>query len=412
MEEHKESNVVENMLFLFSREKNLEKIMNGFCDGFGIERVEGGGQLHLENHSQIVHIDVLLEEMGEEYKSFIQRQRDEVSWYFAQRENCDEDIKINLVHHIQQSKAFIPIKVVSKRIEEAAVAEDVNMVTQIITDVMKKIDGILIISNGRVAIEHDRKVILAEDGKSDLEYYFPFEYEHHPEFLAECTERQITRRDENMKNLFDRHIYVCELPVNEDDERVQLRTKEEVVKRILGTLAVSLYSEALLSPQEQMSVQEARDFVIGVMRAYSIDTIEEVLTAKELEYFKDDTSDERTRIDFSWHYEHLYLLEWILCLADWNEPTDICDVGLMVRNLNEFESIEDICNRTTMRSKKEILDKADLIYRMDWAAVDARIRHMAAPAGLEGGVVQARHKTLNWMIRFDNEEWDGVSTPT
>lgn len=35
---------------------------------------------------------------------------------------------------------------------------------------------------------------------------------------------------------------------------------------------------------------------------------------------------------------------------------------------------------------------------MDWAAADARIHLMAAPAGLDGGVTQAKHKTLNWMI--------------
>lgn len=53
---------------------------------------------------------------------------------------------------------------------------------------------------------------------------------------------------------------------------------------------------------------------------------------------------------------------------------------------------------------------------MDWAAVDARIHRMThgiiGPAGLEHGVVQARHKTLNWLIGFNDEEWYEVSTPT
>ena len=84
----------------------------------------------------------------------------------------------------------------------------------------------------------------------------------------------------------------------------------------------------------------------------------------------------------------------------------------MVRNLREFKSVADMCENTVIRSKKEILDKADLIYRMDWAAVDARIHGMQGPAGLEHGVVQERHKTLNWMICFDDAEWDDVSTPT
>ena len=68
------------------------------------------------------------------------------------------------------------------------------------------------------ALNADAKLILSDKGESDLEYYFPFEYVENPEFLAQATENQMRRRNENMKNLFDRRIYVMELPVNEDDE--------------------------------------------------------------------------------------------------------------------------------------------------------------------------------------------------
>lgn len=67
-------------------------------------------------------------------------------------------------------------------------------------------------------------------------------------------------------------------------------------------------------------------------------------------------------------------------------------------NADEYGSIKDFCQKTVMRSKKEILDKADLVYRMDWAAVDARCHGMTGPAGINHGVIQERHKALNWMI--------------
>ena len=286
------------------------------------------------------------------------------------------------------------------------------MMAGIMIDVIKKVDGVLITDNGYTAVDKEGKVILSEDGDSELEFYFPFEYISSPKMLGNLTERQMKRRNENMKYLFDQHIYVCELPVNGDDEKITLRTKEEVAKRILGSLAVSLYSEAMLNPEEQMTVQEARAFVIKAMEDYNIHDMADILTEDELEYFQDDDADESTKIQFSWQYEHLYTLEWIMGLVEWEEPTDICDVPLSVRCLNEFTSVEDICNKTTMRSKKEILDKADLIYRMDWAAVDARIHRLTAPAGLDGGVTQARHKTLNWMICYGDAEWDDVDTPT
>lgn len=402
----------ETLVVLFSREQDLETIMSGFCNSFGIENSGGNGNhLHLENNVQMVDINVFISTMGEDFKEFIAKQKNMVSGYFSQIKDCDEDVKINLIHHIQQSCTFIPIKIGTSEEKDGII--DIQNVLDIILDTMHNMDGVLVIDEGRTALNENGEVILSDEKDSQVEYYFPFKLKDNPEFLKDCTERQKARRDENMKYLFEKHIYVCELPVNEDDECVKLRNKEEVVKRMIGTLVVSLYSEALLNPQENMDVHEAREFIATVMKNLSIDDRKEILTKEELDYINDDDSDEETRIEFSWHYEHLYALEWLLGMTEWNYPDVICDVGLMVRNINRFHSVEDICANTTLRPKKEILDKADLIYRMDWAAVDARIHRMSGPADLDGGVVQARHKTLNWMIRFmDEEDWDLVDIPT
>ena len=400
----------ENLIVLFSREQNPELIMDVIMESFGLEKSAGGNNLHLENDVQSVNIDVFTESMGEEFKEFIQKQKNMVSGYFAQMQNCNEDIKINLIHHIQHSKAFIPIKTAVK--QESDDVDDIDAVIAVILEAMNHMDGVLIVDEGATALNSDGHVILSEECESDLEFYFPFELQEIPAFFVYCTARQIARRTENMKYLFERYIYVCELPLNDDDENIKLRSQEDVVRRTIGTLLVSLYSEALLNPEENMSVSEARDFIRKVMKDFSIDEWKDVLTKEETEYIEDDNSDESARINFSWHYENLYVLEWLLGLEEWNYPEDICDVGKMVRNLREFKSVADMCENTVIRSKKEILDKADLIYRMDWAAVDARIHGMQGPAGLEHGVVQERHKTLNWMICFDDAEWDDVSTPT
>lgn len=83
-----------------------------------------------------------------------------------------------------------------------------------------------------------------------------------------------------------------------------------------------------------------------------------------------------------------------------------------VRVIPESANIDDICSRINVRSKKEILDKADLIYRMDWACIDALMHGMNCPGEMNPGVVQARHKTLNWLIGWGNGDWDSVDTPT
>jgi hypothetical protein len=61
---------------------------------------------------------------------------------------------------------------------------------------------------------------------------------------------------------------------------------------------------------------------------------------------------------------------------------------------------------------QEILDQADLILRLDWACVNARVKKEPAPGNLDKGVVFERHHSLNWLINYMNQDWDNVSTDT
>ena len=73
------SNYVENFMYLFSRETELEKLMEALCGSFGIEWEKGQSRLQLQNNAIIMQVDVLLENMGEEYKDFVKEQRAQVS---------------------------------------------------------------------------------------------------------------------------------------------------------------------------------------------------------------------------------------------------------------------------------------------------------------------------------------------
>jgi len=397
---------------LFSREEDLDKIRNAFSDAFGLERAEGGNVVAVGNESCNVEILILHSSMGKDEEKFIREEKNAMCGYYAQIQGCrDDDVKINLCHFIQQAKTFISVSMEAKN-PQVDLGDDINAVLGVVYEAMEEVDSVLVIEHGELAVNKDGEVILDKEGHTELDSFFPFVPLENPEILSGCTDRQKTRRNENMKYLFDKKIYVCELPVNEDDEEAAIRSKEEVVRRMLGLLVVSLYAESLANPEEKLSVEEAREFIGKVMKDLSVEKPEDILTPEELAFMRDDNPDERTIVNYSWCYEPLYILEWVLGMTDWSDPVEICDVGLLVRNLHEFTSMEEICGKVEMRSVKEILDKADLIYRMDWAAVDARIHGMAGPAGIDHGVAQERHKALNWVIGFGGADWDDVDTPT
>ncbi|MBC3886580.1 DUF4272 domain-containing protein [Undibacterium griseum] len=66
-----------------------------------------------------------------------------------------------------------------------------------------------------------------------------------------------------------------------------------------------------------------------------------------------------------------------------------------------------------LRSRTDILDWADLLYRLHWAVRHAHLNGKPVPGRLDAHAVHAWHKAVNWMIRYDDEnDWDRVSTET
>jgi hypothetical protein len=135
-------------------------------------------------------------------------------------------------------------------------------------------------------------------------------------------------------------------------------------------------------------------------------------TPKEKEFIANRDPTEHDRVQFTWRYECYWVMLWALGIVDKLErPDKICDVKLAVSFLRE-KGRDGFLKEAKLRPQNEILDAADLIYRYHWAVVDARINDREAPAGLDGGVVMERHYALNWLIGYEDQEWDDISTDT
>jgi hypothetical protein len=136
------------------------------------------------------------------------------------------------------------------------------------------------------------------------------------------------------------------------------------------------------------------------------------LTPEEREYATAKQPTEQQVIDANWRYEGLHVLLWALGYRDsLAYPDKMCDVAEDVGIIIELEE-KGFRQKAKLRSKKEILDQADLALRLDWACVNARLEGKPAPGGLDSGVVLERHHCLNWLIKYMDQPWDDVSTDT
>ena len=188
------------------------------------------------------------------------------------------------------------------------------------------------------------------------------------------------------------------LPVIETEAESTLRTVDELARRALALLIVAAKGAGM----EQSQVEK-------LIESYGIAAD---LSPEESAFAYDPMPSEDVRLQFNWRYEAAWPLLWALgYVEELGKPDDTCDVQLAV-GLVRNRTTQQVIAGANLRPLREILDQADLIYCYHWAVVDARINGRIAPAGLHPGVAYERHYALNWMIGYEDQPWDEISTDT
>lgn len=218
------------------------------------------------------------------------------------------------------------------------------------------------------------------------------------------------RKERSMAIVAEHGVEVMEgLPMIETEEQCAFQTPEQISRRAVALMVVALYSESMLNPEIGDTAEEAKAFIAPIIEQYGVTGD---FSAAESAYLEKADPTEQEMVNYSWQYENLGVMLWALGFMDeLAYPDAIVDVPFTVQTIQQFDTIEAMVAGAAPRTPAEILDEADLIYRLDWACVDARINGREAPGGLDAGVVMERHKSLNWLIR-QGEDWDEIDIST
>lgn len=394
------------MELIFCPAESLEHIMGRMESALGVHSPGTGNRISIYQDDMHIDFTGFVADKETENGKKAQEQLQGVWAYFRQVETEHIDIQRNLLYHLRQCQGMVSVNAVydgpQNADKEGAISERMGVVTAALQGVLTWGMDALVDPAG--------KIILSKDGKSDLEYYMPSEVPVPADWAKDAPPEAVERRNKSMALLRDRHIYVTPwLPLLWERAEEPGRTVEEVCGRAAALLIVSLYSECRVG--EHMSYEKAREFVAPIIESYGA---EKFFSPDEKAYLDDPDSTEQTQIQYAWQYENLWVMEWALGLTDdlfW--PTRICDVPGTVRLLKDCQTMEDLLAAAKLRPRKELLDQADLIYRLHWACVDARVMNMPAPQGLEEGVVMERHRALFWLAGCDEMcPWDEVDLST
>jgi hypothetical protein len=194
--------------------------------------------------------------------------------------------------------------------------------------------------------------------------------------------------------------FIEHLPTIETEPTAKIRSPEEVARRATVLALVAAYAEPGSFP-----IGELRNLL--EKRGVSND-----LTPVEREFISIPNPTDQQRAQFTWRYEGVKVLLWaLLYLEHLDFPGEYCDVPALVRVIAQSDP-QKFIGEARLQNAGAILDEADLIYRYNWACVNARVKNEPAPAGLDGGIVVERHHALNWLIGYMDQDWDNTSTDT
>lgn len=252
-------------------------------------------------------------------------------------------------------------------------------------------NAIVFLPDGSVCDPNGNVLVSPENGGSDPDAQVPY-----PDDALE--RKEVISQDLRELKL---EPYAGLPPVIGEYE-VNLRPAEEVARRAIALMAVAIRAEGLGSGHP-IPVEEIRERLPQAFDALS--PVEQV-------FMNDDSPDQQSIINHAWRYECLYALEWALGHFDeLHFPSAICDVPEVAGNILHRDR-EEMIAQAQLRPTHEILDEVDLHFRLHWIARQASQEDKPAPAGLDIGVIQERRVALNWLIRFENADWDDVDCPT
>ena len=401
---------VKGAAMLFCPEPDPRKALDQVEELFHIEHVGDRNNITLvQDDMEIILLAACPNDEGENGE-YAENQLKGVAGYVYHNQTELVEIKRNLFYHLRQCKSLIQVVYSFDSAGSKETTEKEQQVMEPLYNITEKLQGVITFGDGMTLRNSKGQVILDKAGKSELEHYMPAEFPVPEDWAKDAPPEAVERRDRSMALLEERHLYVTPwLPLLWERAEEPGRTVEEVCGRAAALLIVSLYSECRVG--DHLSYEEAREFVDPIIEGYGA---EKFFSPDEKAYLDDPNSTEQTQIQYAWQYENLWVMEWALGLTDdlfW--PNRICDVPGSVRLLKDCQTMETLLAAAKLRPRRELLDQADLIYRLHWACVDARVMGMPAPQGLEEGVVMERHRALFWLAGCDDMcGWDDVDLST
>lgn len=221
-------------------------------------------------------------------------------------------------------------------------------------------------------------------------------------------------RKESSEKVLAKHKVMINpnLPRIENEDEAKIKSPEEIVKRAVTAF---ITVQIAIDICNNNGALESVEFFTPILERFGLMS---ELTEDEKIYFdkaKCDDIPQDAAYQMQWRLEMCVPLFW--ACGFWKKldyPDEMTDTVKLTILIDSCKNFDELMSHVKMRSASEILDSADLLFRMDWACVEARIKNDTGIMGdLFPDVVVEQHKGVNWLIgAYGAENWDTVAPHT
>lgn len=241
---------------------------------------------------------------------------------------------------------------------------------------------------------YDKKNLVRDEEKWDFSDFIPPLSEKMFENF-EQTKEDADRMERNIKLMEkDKMPFYDKMEVNISEKDVKIRKKWEIIRKVVVIVITRIAAQTFLEKKENM-LKNLSDIIEIFEKKYQF---KEFLTKREREFLENKKENYQLNVEFYFRLETAQTLLWVLSidkLPDLNNFSDLAEIIEILEN----ENLKSFARKCEIRSKNQILDVLDYMYRLNWANVEIKLNGYSRI--VNESILYFTRLGLEWVVQSD-----------
>ena len=241
---------------------------------------------------------------------------------------------------------------------------------------------------------YDKKNLVRDEEKWDFSDFIPPLSEKMFENF-EQTKEDADRMERNIKLMEkDKMPFYDKMEVNISEKDVKIRKKWEIIRKVVAIVITRIAAQTFLEKKENM-LKNLSDIIEIFEKKYQF---KESLTKREREFLENKKENYQLNVEFYFRLETAQTLLWVLSidkLPDLNNFSDLAEIIEILEN----ENLKSFARKCEIRSKNQILDVLDYMYRLNWANVEIKLNGYSRI--VNESILYFTRLGLEWVVQSD-----------